>query len=153
MFFSFIFVLLFIKLCNVFELSTLLSDVKYYQFNFKFYFYAVNLFFMVSFKYLFSNYIQKSNPLFLKLFVLKPTNKINFSFKHNFILVYLNISKYFTLVNTIISTLCFNIFHTRRWINIKTYLWRPLIKRWSYFGLYVHSRALFLKNFKTNNDK
>jgi hypothetical protein len=60
---------------------------------------------------------------------------------------------YFFFLSKQIYNFFSNFFKVSRLFTLFSYLWRPLTKRWSYFGLFVHSRSSFLKNHKNNFNK
>jgi hypothetical protein len=101
----------------------------------------------------FLNEEKTSHPFFLRFFVLTPANNRNFFWKEGVMINYLLNKKSFLFFLKNLMNFWRNLTGTSRINPYQIFLWRPLIKRWSYFGLYVHSRAGFLKFFKNRNVK
>lgn len=96
---------------------------------------------------------EESYPFLLRIFVLNPANNRSFFWKEGFMISYLLVKKNGLFFFKNFVNFLKNLSQTSRLNPIQFFLWRPLIKRWSYFGLYVHSRAGFLKFFKNQNVK
>lgn len=96
---------------------------------------------------------ENSTPLFLRFFILTPANVRNFFCKEGAMITYLLFKKTYLFFWKNLLNFFRNLVGTSRLNPTPIFLWRPLIKRWSYFGLYVHSRSGFLKTFKNRNFK
>lgn len=95
----------------------------------------------------------ESHPFLLRLFIITPANNRDFFWKGGLMITYLLGKKSFLFFWKNLLNSKNNLVNLARLNPYPIFLWRPLIKRWSYFGLYVHSRARFLKFFKNRNVK
>jgi hypothetical protein len=97
------------------------------------------------FKILFSkNFFKKSNWFFLKLFIMDQNQKNTFN---NILLNTTNSTKNVLFFYNNIIIVLKNFYNKVSLIMCKLYIWRPLVKKTSYFGLYANSRINFTKFF------
>lgn len=136
----FIFIGLFNILESTFFAENTASDV-----------YTFILIFIILTTYLFFkklNVFKNYDSVFFKLFKLSFFKNNPGLWKENAVLTYLNTKIHLNFFYKLLGNIFKNYLFFTKFNFINFYIWRPLIKRISYFGLYTNTRTFFLKYFK-----
>ena len=111
-----------------------------------FFIYSVKLFFSSKLPKLFNSNSKRVFSWFLRFFIITPFENGRLFGKVAFTRFVKQMGSTMGIVKNFFYIRLYNFFKT---IKLPKFLiWRPLIKKISYYGLYIQSRINFFKNFK-----